>query len=91
MSDQWRELAVYPDPASAEAVAGLLRSESIPARVRSDEPVPGLLKGCAVLVPAAMLSRAQTVCSQAQMSDEEWSQYAQDALAEEERSKGTMK
>lgn len=91
MNDQWSELDIYPDAASATVVAGLLHSESIPVRIRTDEPVPGLMKGCAVLVPTPMLSRARTVCSQAQMSDEEWSQYTQDVLDEDERSKGSPK
>ncbi len=75
MNDQWQVLAVYPDLASAEAAAGLLRSESIPVRVAVDEPVPGLMKGCSLMVPAAMLARAQSIFSLAPLSDEEWLQY----------------
>ncbi len=75
MDEQWRVLGVYPDPASAEAVAGLLRSESVVVRIKADEPVPGLMKGFSVMVHAAMFPRAQAICAQAQMSDEEWAQY----------------
>jgi hypothetical protein len=84
MMDEWRLLAEYPDPLSAEAAAGLLRSEFVPVRVVSDEPVPGLMNGCSLMVPKAMLARAQAIFSLAPMSDEEWSQYVADVLAAEE-------
>lgn len=71
MNESWLELAVYPDAASAEAVAGLLRSESIPVRIAADEPIPGLMHGSRVMVPSHLLQRAQSVMAQAQLSDEE--------------------
>jgi hypothetical protein len=83
MSDQWCVLAVYPDPASAETFAGLLRSEAIPVRIEADEPVPGLMKAFSLQVPATMLGRARTICSQAPLSDEEWAQYVADVRAGE--------
>lgn len=75
MSEEWSELASYPDRASAMAVAGLLRHESIPVRIDVDEPVPGLLRHCSVWVPSHALARAQAICAQAPLSDEEWLQY----------------
>lgn len=75
MSDEWSELASYPDQASALAVVGLLHQESIPARVDIDEPVPGLLRHCSVWVPRAALARARAVCAQAPLSEEEWLEY----------------
>lgn len=77
-------LAVYADPVSAEAVAGLLRSESVPVRIKADEPVPGLMRGYSVMVHPAMVMRAQAICSQAQMTDEEWAQYLESHDAEEQ-------
>lgn len=88
MNNQWQMLAVYPDPASAAACAGLLRSESVPVQVISDEPVPGLMQGCSLMVPAAMLARAQAILALAPISEEEWSQYVADALADDADSKG---
>ena len=75
MSEEWSELASYPDRASALAVAGLLRHEGISVRIDVDEPVPGLLRHCALWVPRQALARAQAVLAQAQLSEEEWSQY----------------
>lgn len=75
MANDWRELAVFADGASAEVLAGLLRSEGVDARVVLDEPVPGLLKSCTVSVPAAQWSRAREIYSQAQLSEEEWARY----------------
>jgi hypothetical protein len=83
MGDQWAVLAVYPDPASAETFAGLLRSEAIPVRIAADEPVPGLMKAFSVQVPETMLGRARAICSQAPLSDEEWAQYVDDVRARE--------
>jgi hypothetical protein len=81
MHDDWRVLTIYPDPISAEGLAGLLRSERIDVRILADEPVPGLMKSYSVLVRAPTLARAQAVSTQAAMSDEEWAQYAADVLA----------
>lgn len=74
--ETWREFATYPDAASAEVVAGLLRSEGVPARVASDEPMPGLTRGSSVMVPPDMVRRAQWILSQAELSDEELAFFA---------------
>lgn len=52
--ETWREFATYSDAASAEVILGLLRSENIPARVLSDEPMPG--NGRARRQPAALIA-----------------------------------
>jgi hypothetical protein len=75
MSDDWRELAVFMDRASAEVLAGLLRSESIDTQVVADEPVPGLIRSIIVSVPAAHLSRARALYADASLSEEEWASY----------------
>jgi hypothetical protein len=80
----WREFAVYADAASAEVVAGLLRSEGVPASVASDEPMPGLTRGFAVTVPPHLLRRAQWILSQAELSDAELSFLATGELGNEE-------
>jgi hypothetical protein len=81
--DTWREFATYGDAASAEVIAGLLRSENVPARVVSDEPMPGLTRGFCVMVPPDLLHRAQWVLSQAQLSDAELSYYATGQLGDD--------
>lgn len=67
----WLEFASFPDAVSAEAMAGLFRSEALPVRVIADEPVPGLAHGFRVLVPADLMHRARWIVAQAQVSDEE--------------------
>jgi hypothetical protein len=89
MDDQWRELFLYPDRASAEVVAGLLRSESIPVRVVADEPVPGLVRSCTLWVPAAALARARKICREPPLTEEEWSKYLEENPLEEDGSGGT--
>lgn len=75
MTDEWRELAVFMDRASAEVLAGLLRSESIDARVVADEPVPGLIRSITVSVPVAQFGRARELYADAPLSEEEWTSY----------------
>lgn len=71
MNEEWCEFAAYSDVASAELVAGLLRNESVPVHIASDEPMPGLVRGFRILVPPDMLHRARWVAAQAELSEEE--------------------
>ncbi len=84
MSDEWRELAVFMDRASAEVLAGFLRSESIDARVVSDEPVPGLIHSISVSVPVGQWMRARELYADAPLSDEEWASYMDRSGKQEE-------
>jgi hypothetical protein len=76
LSEQWQEFAAYADAASAEVAAGLLRSEGVPVNVASDEPMPGLIRGFRLMVPAEMLHRARWVVSNAAFTDEELAFFA---------------
>jgi hypothetical protein len=76
LSERWQEFAAYSDAASAEVAAGLLRSEGVPVNVASDEPMPGLIRGFRLLVPAEMLHRARWVVSNAAFTDEELTFFA---------------
>jgi hypothetical protein len=78
----WREFATYSDAASAEVILGLLRSEDIPARVLSDEPMPNLTRGFCVMVPTEMLRKAEWVLSRAQITDAELAYYATGELGD---------
>lgn len=69
--DTWSAAATFADSISAEALAGLLRSEGVPCRVASNETLPGLATEFAVLVPSELLHRAQWVIKQAQVSEQE--------------------
>jgi hypothetical protein len=79
---------MYPDRASAEVVAGLLRSESIPVRVVADEPVPGLVRSCTLWVPASALTRAREICREPPLTEEEWSKYLEENPLEQDEPGG---
>jgi hypothetical protein len=80
LSERWQEFAAYADAASAEVAAGLLRSEGVPVNVASDEPMPGLIHGFRLMVPAEMLHRARWVVSNATFTDEELAFFATASL-----------
>lgn len=86
MSEPWQSFAVYSDAASAEAVAGLLRSEGVPVDVASDEPMPGLFQGFRLMVPPEMLHRARWVVSNAGFTDEELNFFATGSLSSDDSS-----
>lgn len=60
-NDEWVELAVFPTELTAEIYAGRLRAESVPVRIRSTVPIPGLQLGSRLCVPAAVLERARAL------------------------------
>ena len=65
-----------PDHIAAEVLAGLLRSDSVPAVVRNLGPIPGLEGGAEVLVPASWLPRARRLLAQREPSDDELAELA---------------
>lgn len=83
MRDGWLEVGSYSDAASAEVVAGLLRSENVPVHVAADEVVPGLIRDFRLLVPPALLARARSVLAQQQPSEEELAFLADTTEGEE--------
>jgi hypothetical protein len=69
--DGWSVVASFGDPISAQALLGLLQSESLPCMVISNAAVPGLGTEFSVLVPTPQLDRAQLIREQNRVSDEE--------------------
>ncbi len=78
MTDNWHEFATYPDMASAEMIAGLLRSENIPVCIASDQPIPGLAVEFKIMIPPDLMYRVQWILFQTQFSDEELASIAMD-------------
>ena len=71
MTEAWEEFESFADEASAEALAEMLRAEGVPARVRTQSPVPGLVENVSVLVPSNLAHRARFVAASTKVSDEE--------------------
>jgi len=69
--DGWSVVASFGDQISAQALLGLLKSESVQCLVVSNAAVPGLGTEFSVLVPTEQLRRAQFIRGQAHVSDEE--------------------
>ena len=59
MSDTWDYIATFEDEISAEAFAGSLRTEGVPAKVIVQSHVPGLVNDVKVKVPASLAHRAR--------------------------------
>lgn len=69
--DGWSVVTTFGDRISADALSGLLESESLQCLVVSNGVVPGLGTEFAVLVPTEQLRKAQRVRESAQVSNEE--------------------
>ncbi len=69
--DGWSVVASFGDPISAQALSGLLKSESLSCLVVSNAAVPGLGTEFSVLVPTEQRRRAQFVRDQTRVSEEE--------------------
>ena len=76
LTDDWRVLATFGNRIGAQALVGLLDSEGLACRFASNEPVPGLGTQFAVLVPTALLQRAQRLWAQSQVSEQELTDLA---------------
>ena len=71
MTDALEQVASFDDEASAEALAGMLRSEGIPVEVRSESPLPGLVNEVHVLVPSSLAHRARWFINSSKVSEVE--------------------
>ncbi|HMN46254.1 MAG TPA: DUF2007 domain-containing protein [Povalibacter sp.] len=72
----WKTVAEPTDEAGARIVLGLLESESIPARIKSNVPVPGLPISFQVQVNSGFVERAQSLLAGAQFSEDELASLA---------------
>jgi Putative prokaryotic signal transducing protein len=72
----WETIAEPTNEAAAQIVLGLLQSESIPARVQSNVPVPGLGVAFKVQVAKDAVQRAREVLANAAVTEDELTQLA---------------
>ena len=85
MTDEWQSFKVFDDEASAEALAGRLRVEGVPALVHRESPIPGI-EEFRVVVPADLAHRARWVLASAQPDDAEFEYLATGELGADDSS-----
>ncbi len=68
---EWQPFEIFSDRGSAEALAAVLGSEGVPARVESSELVAGIEARHRVLVPSALAHRARWVLADSDLTDSE--------------------
>lgn len=84
MNDELVQVASTNEEASAEALAGMLRSEGVPAVLHVLSPVPGVVEEVQVFVPASLAHRARWFINISQVTDAELQYAATGVLGEDE-------
>lgn len=84
MSDDLVQIASSDEEASAEALAGMLRTEGVPAIVHVVSPVPGMIEEVQVHVPASLAHRARWFINTSKVSEAELRFAATGELGHEE-------
>ena len=83
MSEELTQVAAFADEASAEVLAGMLRSEGVPVEVRPVSPWPGLVDEVRVYVPTSLAHRARWFISSSKVTDAELKFAATGELGED--------
>ena len=84
MSDDLVKVASRDEEASAEALAGMLRAEGVPAIIHVISPVPGLIEEVQVWVPASLAHRARWFINTSKVTGAELRFAATGELGQEE-------
>lgn len=82
--EDWELFQTFSDRGSAEALAVVLDSEGVPARVESSTLVAGIETRHGVLVPASLVHRAKWVLADSDLSDSELDYLATGKLSDAE-------
>ncbi len=85
MDSDLTKVATLEDEASAEVLAGLLRSEGVPAEVRPISPLPGIVDEVQIYVPTSLAHRARWLIKSSEVTDEELRFAATGELGSEEQ------
>lgn len=75
-NEEWEVLDTYTDEASAQALAGHLRDQGVPANVKVRSPLPGLVSDVKIMVPRSLEGRAREILESTKVSDEELTRAA---------------
>ncbi len=79
---EWQPFETFSDRGSAEALAAVLGSEGVPARVESSELVAGIEARYRVLVPSSLVHRARWVLADSDLTDSELDYLATGELSD---------
>jgi len=79
---EWQPFETFSDRGSAEALAAVLGSEGVPARVESSELVAGIEARYRVLVPSSLVHRARWVLADSDLTDSELDYLATGKLSD---------
>jgi hypothetical protein len=80
----WQSFQTFSDRGSAEALAAVLESEGVPARVTSSRLVAGIETRHCVLVPSSLVHRANWVLADSDLTDSELDYLATGKLSDSE-------
>jgi hypothetical protein len=83
-SEDWQPFQTFSDRGSAEALAAVLTSEGVPARVESSNLVAGIETRHRVLVPSSLLHRAKWVLADSDLTESELDYLATGKLSDKE-------
>jgi hypothetical protein len=83
--EEWQPFRTFSDRGSAEALAVVLDSEGVPARVASSRLVAGIETRYCVLVPTALAHRATWVLADSDLTDAELDYLATGKLSDPEK------
>ena len=84
MTEDLTQIATFEDEVSAEVLAGMLRSEGVPAEVRVVSPLPGIVDEVQVYVATSLAHRAQWLMNSSKVTDEELRFAATGELGQDE-------
>ncbi len=84
MTEDLTQVSTFDDEASAEVLAGMLRSEGVPAEVRPISPLPGIIDEVQVFVPTSLAHRARWLMNSSKVTDEELRFAATGELGQDE-------
>lgn len=71
MSETWEYIQTFADEITAEAFAGSLRAQGVPAEVVVQSHVPGLVNDVKVRVPTSLVHRARFLLNSPKPTDAE--------------------
>jgi hypothetical protein len=69
MTELWEKFEDFGDQASAEALAGCLRLDGVPAQIERISPLPGLDDRFRVVIPRHLAHRAREILASTDMTE----------------------